>query len=251
MDSDFNKPHMRRCWNCDNEAMHQSRITPGVLCGKCGSQDTRAMDSDSKVMVCKCFRDPTGRLVVDYACPVHAQEEMRLEIPSTWKPPFRTVEFGNGIVDIWDTEFRCYASVPKTLGEMVVKLLNEIHDPVNGLQSQLTQLRAERDELKLAADYNSDFMGFMKLELAKMECLCGKDHSATMPMCWPELIRCIVAKAVQKVTKERDEAVGLLVKAHACDGCNPNSHYFDITCQHCERVAFLARLRAASQENKE
>ncbi len=31
----------RKCWDCGNVAMHESDITHGVLCSKCGSQDTR------------------------------------------------------------------------------------------------------------------------------------------------------------------------------------------------------------------
>ena len=34
-------PHQRRCWDCGNVAEHSDSITPWVLCGKCGSQDTR------------------------------------------------------------------------------------------------------------------------------------------------------------------------------------------------------------------
>ncbi len=36
-------PHERKCWDCGNIAIHEDRITPWVLCKKCGSQDTRAM----------------------------------------------------------------------------------------------------------------------------------------------------------------------------------------------------------------
>lgn len=35
--------HLRKCWDCGTTNEHQSRITPGVLCPKCGSQDTRAV----------------------------------------------------------------------------------------------------------------------------------------------------------------------------------------------------------------
>lgn len=33
--------HERKCWDCGNIAEHESDITPGVLCKRCGSQDTR------------------------------------------------------------------------------------------------------------------------------------------------------------------------------------------------------------------
>ena len=33
--------HERKCWDCGNVAIHESSITPGVLCKKCDSQDTR------------------------------------------------------------------------------------------------------------------------------------------------------------------------------------------------------------------
>ena len=33
--------HQRRCGACGNVAEHTDSITPWVLCGKCGSQDTR------------------------------------------------------------------------------------------------------------------------------------------------------------------------------------------------------------------
>lgn len=34
-------PCKRKCHDCGNVAMHEDRITPWVLCKKCGSQDTR------------------------------------------------------------------------------------------------------------------------------------------------------------------------------------------------------------------
>jgi DNA-directed RNA polymerase subunit RPC12/RpoP len=37
----MNENHLRRCWDCGNIATHESSIAPGVLCKKCGSQDTR------------------------------------------------------------------------------------------------------------------------------------------------------------------------------------------------------------------
>ena len=35
------EPHQRRCWDCGDVAEHSDSVTPWVLCGKCGSQDTR------------------------------------------------------------------------------------------------------------------------------------------------------------------------------------------------------------------
>jgi|GEM_PF-6106209 len=35
--------HWRRCWDCENLAVHADNVVPHVLCTKCGSQDTRAL----------------------------------------------------------------------------------------------------------------------------------------------------------------------------------------------------------------
>lgn len=48
--------HERKCWDCGNVAIHESRIVPGVLCSKCGSQDTRATKKP------KPFEPPIGKL---------------------------------------------------------------------------------------------------------------------------------------------------------------------------------------------
>ena len=37
-------PHQRLCWDCGNVAEHKDSITPWVLCGKCGSQNTRRVN---------------------------------------------------------------------------------------------------------------------------------------------------------------------------------------------------------------
>jgi DNA-directed RNA polymerase subunit RPC12/RpoP len=37
-------PCERKCWSCGNVAMHEDDVTPGVLCKKCGSQDTRLLE---------------------------------------------------------------------------------------------------------------------------------------------------------------------------------------------------------------
>ena len=34
--------HARKCWDCKNIAYHEDNVVPHVICGKCGSQDTRA-----------------------------------------------------------------------------------------------------------------------------------------------------------------------------------------------------------------
>ena len=36
--------HQRLCWDCGNVAEHKDSITPWVLCGKCGSQNTRRLN---------------------------------------------------------------------------------------------------------------------------------------------------------------------------------------------------------------
>lgn len=40
----------RKCWNCGKVQIHRSDITPGVLCRFCGSQDTRLMKAETKVL---------------------------------------------------------------------------------------------------------------------------------------------------------------------------------------------------------
>ncbi|MGB7324490.1 MAG: hypothetical protein WBD31_06435 [Rubripirellula sp.] len=53
--------HHRKCWDCGNIAIHESNITPGVLCQSCGSQDTRKIaNPDDKPLadaIAACTRD--------------------------------------------------------------------------------------------------------------------------------------------------------------------------------------------------
>ncbi len=44
----IDEKHLRKCWDCGTTNEHESRIVPGVLCPKCGSQDTRAIRADHK-----------------------------------------------------------------------------------------------------------------------------------------------------------------------------------------------------------
>ena len=63
-------------------------------------------------------------------------------------------------------------------------------------------------ELEDQADMHADFMGFMAGELAQFPC-CHEDgeHHSTPPMMWPELIACIVKKAVRDA-QERVKELG-------------------------------------------
>lgn len=40
--------HVRKCWKCNNVALHRDNVRPHVLCKKCGSQDTRLVPSKSQ-----------------------------------------------------------------------------------------------------------------------------------------------------------------------------------------------------------
>lgn len=61
----------------------------------------------------------------------------------------------------------------------------------------LRKLRAE------IADHN-DFMAMLAGELARMPCVCDDGgHENTPPMMWPELIRCIAARAFNDGQKEK------------------------------------------------
>ena len=55
-----------------------------------------------------------------------------------------------------------------------------------------------RAALKEVEDDQSGFLAFMTAELAKWPCCCDDGgHSSTPPMMWPELIACIVKRAVK------------------------------------------------------
>jgi hypothetical protein len=43
----MSEAHERRCFDCGNVTQHSSSIVPGVLCKKCGSQDTRRVKEAS------------------------------------------------------------------------------------------------------------------------------------------------------------------------------------------------------------
>lgn len=40
--------HVRKCWECNNVALHRDNVRPHVLCKKCGSQDTRLVPCKSQ-----------------------------------------------------------------------------------------------------------------------------------------------------------------------------------------------------------
>lgn len=69
-------------------------------------------------------------------------------------------------------------------------------------ESQLDQLLRERDEALAKCERNDEFMAYMTEELGGFECLHGEGHRGTPPMMWPELIKCIAAKAVQDAKNE-------------------------------------------------
>jgi hypothetical protein len=65
----------------------------------------------------------------------------------------------------------------------------------------VAEIRRSRLAALTAAGEESDFLAFMADELDRFPCLHGPAgngaHAKTAPMMWPELIRCIVAKAKQ------------------------------------------------------
>lgn len=84
--------------------------------------------------------------------------------------------------------------------------------------TQLQRLIAAYRELRVERDDNSDFMAFMQSELAKIPC-CHEagEHDGTPPMMWPELIRCIVRKAVDVETERLRQELSDL-KARVANG---------------------------------
>lgn len=42
---------IRKCWNCGDVAEHESDVTPGVCCRRCGSKDTRLIRRSSTLRV--------------------------------------------------------------------------------------------------------------------------------------------------------------------------------------------------------
>ena len=76
------------------------------------------------------------------------------------------------------------------------------------------EAKAEIEKLKEQAADDSDFMAFMTIELDKFSCCCCDAgpgaHAAAPPMFWPELIRCIIARAVKDKTAELTAEVARL-----------------------------------------
>jgi hypothetical protein len=63
-------------------------------------------------------------------------------------------------------------------------------------------------DLDAAKSDQSDFFAYMSGELSKWPCMCENEgHKGTAPMFWPELIACIIKKAVQDKQKELDLAL--------------------------------------------
>lgn len=82
------------------------------------------------------------------------------------------------------------------------KSLEEAREQLTTALAERERVEAELAKLKSEVADHSDFMAFMAAELAQFECLCGKEHGETMPMMWPELIQCIVAKAIKDSKRE-------------------------------------------------
>jgi len=61
--------HQRKCWDCGNVAGHESDVVPGVLCKRCGSQDTRRTKnkSDTKYVPAEILLALIGIDLSDYA----------------------------------------------------------------------------------------------------------------------------------------------------------------------------------------
>lgn len=84
----MNHPHKRRCWTCQNVAIHESDITPGVLCQQCGSQDTRRVKEPTTEPAIPAtfsqWRHKSGQLyTVLCVANVEADADRRDEYPPT------------------------------------------------------------------------------------------------------------------------------------------------------------------------
>lgn len=64
MATDIHENHMRRCWDCGTTNEHTSRIVPGVLCPKCGSQDTRAVRDKASALT-GTYLNASGPLAIN------------------------------------------------------------------------------------------------------------------------------------------------------------------------------------------
>lgn len=80
-------------------------------------------------------------------------------------------------------------------------LLIAVSESLSTAQATIAEKEAE---LKSAKSEHSDFLSFMAVELAGWPCQCENgEHASTPPYCWPELIACIVKKAVKSALQER------------------------------------------------
>lgn len=83
-------PHQRRCWGCGNVAEHSDSITPWVLCGKCGSQDTRRVPE--RDWTCGRYFDP------------QPEEKLRplMELNAIDKAKQMSDCYHNEVIAVWD-----------------------------------------------------------------------------------------------------------------------------------------------------
>ena len=85
--------------------------------------------------------------------------------------------------------------VAESLSEESAKVIVALRERA----AKAEQANAELEK-RLASEKSdhSDFLAFMAGELAKYHCKCTDDeYASTPPMMWPELIGCIIAKAVE------------------------------------------------------
>jgi len=74
------------------------------------------------------------------------------------------------------------------------------------IEKEIGRLRARITELEQHERLADAFLADMAGELAQMPCCCenGK-HRDTPPMMWPELIRCIIKRAVRDALAKREQ----------------------------------------------
>lgn len=104
--------------------------------------------------------------------------------------------------------------------EKIINLCLEKH--FGELKSAHAEERAKREEAEkaLASEKSdhSNFLAFMAGSLAEYHCDCTDDecgpdktrHASTPPMCWPELIACIIKKAVKDAKAESQSRITTL-----------------------------------------
>ena len=97
---------------------------------------------------------------------------------------------------------------PESYAEVKQSFAGDCNVAMSKVTDALATAREEKEkaEKKLASEQSdhSDFLAFMTASLAEWPCNCTEDqpdHSATPPMCWPELIACIIKRAVKDATK--------------------------------------------------